>query len=200
MQLGVCKKPMNRKNWPKPAEPSSIFRFGFSAVWFWFEFFETKIFWFWCQIFSPQNRPNRLIYIYLCQFKIYPRKQLSGKSRAHQPPVHIYICVSLKYIRGSSLVENHVCVSHQFTSSSLRLSILSFFFFNFFKPQHLIYNLYPQLPLITYNPLIVAAPHLIFSPSHKHTPLSPSPNFLSLSQTHTLHLFLFLISTYILFF
>ena len=146
MQLGVCKKPMNRKNCLKLAEPSSIFRFGFSAVWFWFEFFETKIFWFWCQIFSPQNRPNRLIYIYLCQFKIYPRKQLSGKSRARQPPVHIYIRVSLKYIRGSSLVENHVCVSHQFTSLSLCLSILSFFFLIFLNPSILYITCIPSRP------------------------------------------------------
>lgn len=37
MNLGACKKSMNRKNRLKPIESSSIFRFSFDAVRFRFE-------------------------------------------------------------------------------------------------------------------------------------------------------------------
>ena len=107
--LGVCKKPTNRTNRPKPTEPLPNFRFSFGSVRFRFHYLKTEIFGFGFGVGFFHPKPNRTDRIY------------------------IYLCNSLMFLI-SGLVVCYVVVLLVIPGSSLRVGACVFLLFNFLKP------------------------------------------------------------------
>ena len=106
---GVCKKPTNRTNRPKPTEPLPNFRFGFGSVRFRFHFLKTEIFGFGFGVGFYHPKPNRTDRIY------------------------IYLCNSITYLI-SGLVVCYIVPLLVIPRSSLRVGAYVFLLFNSLKP------------------------------------------------------------------